>query len=697
MLASLIVVGCGGGGGDSPAASTTLSGTAAVGAPIVGATVTVKCAAGTALSNIPSTSATGAWTVTLSGQTLPCAVSVSGGTVNGVANTTAYQSIANSLGTVNVTPLTSLLVANLAGTSTPDTWFTGLTPAQLSAITTTQVSTSLANLRTALNLTALNTIDPITLPFNPASGVVMDDILTALGSAMVSNPALSYSNLLASAGASAGATITPPAGLNTALVTALAGTTSGGGTGGTTGTAAQYFSKKAVGNTWTWLGTSQPNPNSSTEVITVTAATGNTVTITDTYTSGGTTSPTDTGTFQLDAAGAWIVNFGAFTKVLLPATFSVGKTWVSVLADVATGNSATISTIAAFNVTRTVPAGTFTDCLQVNSTSSSTNAGVTTTTNTTEYYSPTAGVFVDALDTFSSGGTKTTQLQAGYVANSVTPTGITAAANTTAQNLTVGTAISSFTPLAASGGTAPYTYSHSGTLPAGLSFNSSTGAVTGTPTVAYTTANLVFSVKDMNNVTASTTSTVSFTVTAVVSASGTAAQYFSKKAVGNSWTWLNTVTPTQQFTETTTITAATGGVITLSNSNTSSGVAGAPFVYTTKIDASGAWVYISGPYTKIVLPATFSAGTNWVSEPADTATGLSAKTSSVAAFNVTRTVPAGTFTDCLQVNSTWSQTTGGITSNYTSTEYYSPTAGIYVESSSPDYISQLQAGYIANP
>jgi Putative Ig domain len=89
---------------------------------------------------------------------------------------------------------------------------------------------------------------------------------------------------------------------------------------------------------------------------------------------------------------------------------------------------------------------------------------------------------------------------------------ISATATTTAQNLNVGTAMTSFSPLTASGGATPYTYSHTGTLPTGLSFNSSTGAVTATPTATYATANLVFSVKDANNIVASTTSTVSFTV-----------------------------------------------------------------------------------------------------------------------------------------------------------------------------------------
>lgn len=92
---------------------------------------------------------------------------------------------------------------------------------------------------------------------------------------------------------------------------------------------------------------------------------------------------------------------------------------------------------------------------------------------------------------------------------------ISAIATNAAQSLAVGTAISSFTPLTASGGVTPYTYSYTGTLPAGLSLNASTGAVTGTPGAAYTATSVKFSVKDANNVAASTTSTVSFTVAAL--------------------------------------------------------------------------------------------------------------------------------------------------------------------------------------
>src|SRR5664279_2236473 len=97
------IAACGGGGGSNvaPAIVGTLSGTAAVGAPIVGATVKVICASGSALTSQPSSSV-GLWQVTLTGQTFPCAAQVNGGTINGVANTSQFHSIAMGVGTLNI-------------------------------------------------------------------------------------------------------------------------------------------------------------------------------------------------------------------------------------------------------------------------------------------------------------------------------------------------------------------------------------------------------------------------------------------------------------------------------------------------------------------------------------------------------------------------------------------------------------------
>jgi len=98
---------------------------------------------------------------------------------------------------------------------------------------------------------------------------------------------------------------------------------------------------------------------------------------------------------------------------------------------------------------------------------------------------------------------------------SADPEPITATAGPiTSVSGSTGTAITSFFPFASvQNGVAPYTYFVSaGVLPTGLSLNSSTGLVTGTPTVAQGASNVTFTVRDSNNVLASTTSIVSFDV-----------------------------------------------------------------------------------------------------------------------------------------------------------------------------------------
>jgi hypothetical protein len=70
----------------------------------------------------------------------------------------------------------------------------------------------------------------------------------------------------------------------------------------------------------------------------------------------------------------------------------------------------------------------------------------------------------------------------------------------------VNTAIAAFVPVTASGGTTPYTFSLSGgALPAGMSFNATTGQVSGTPTAALTTTTFTVTVTDATNATSSKT------------------------------------------------------------------------------------------------------------------------------------------------------------------------------------------------
>ncbi|MDD5029294.1 MAG: fibronectin type III domain-containing protein, partial [Rhodoferax sp.] len=213
-------------GGSSPEATTGITGIAAVGAPIVNGTVNIQCAAGNAIAST-TTSNDGVFQFNLTGQTLPCAVQVSGGMVNSVTNATPYHSIAVTVGTVNVTPMTDLLLANLAATATPSTWFTalGTSKTPLTTINQTAVDASIAKIRSTLAaLAPLVTLNPVTSAFTAAAGNSMDDTLAAFKAAMT-KASVSYSTLLSAAATPA---FTAPTGFSAALGNTFAATVSGG-------------------------------------------------------------------------------------------------------------------------------------------------------------------------------------------------------------------------------------------------------------------------------------------------------------------------------------------------------------------------------------------------------------------------------------------------------------------------------------
>lgn len=191
LTMAAFLAGCG--GGDDPAPAASLSGVAAVGAPITNGTVAVQCAGGAALNT--TTSTTGAWQVSFSGQTLPCAVQVSGGTISGSTNTTPYHSIALSLGTVNVTPLTDLIVAQLAGAN-PQTWFGSPVFTNVNA---GAVQTALNNVVSGLGIAStLGSVNPITTAFKAEPSDAVDKLLEALKTALTST-SQTYAALLSAA------------------------------------------------------------------------------------------------------------------------------------------------------------------------------------------------------------------------------------------------------------------------------------------------------------------------------------------------------------------------------------------------------------------------------------------------------------------------------------------------------------------
>ena len=239
---------------------------------------------------------------------------------------------------------------------------------------------------------------------------------------------------------------------------------------------------------------------------------------------------------------------------------------------------------------------------------------------------PTTGLLSGTPTTIYSTSPVTIKVRDSFVVSStastinfsVNPTISAVATNSVSQNYEVGTTIVSFYPLVASGGAQPYTYTASTLLPAGLSLNSTTGLISGTPTTPTSSTNIGFTVTDSLGQTASTTVNITFTVFAVITATA-----------NNTTTRL--FTPNQVITPFNPLTAANGsGLYTYSVSagslpagislNTSTGsISGTPTVTGTSTftisvkdsinvvaaTTSGIQtVYIASPITATANPTT---------------------------------------------------------------------------------------------
>ncbi|HIV71097.1 MAG TPA: hypothetical protein H9903_09215 [Candidatus Aquabacterium excrementipullorum] len=147
LAASLLIAACGGGGGgDKPASGSgaaILSGTAAAGLALVGS-VTVKDANG--VTRTVSIGSNGAYTVDVSGLTAPFLLRASG-TAGG--STYVVHSAATSAdvnGNINITPLTDLILSNVAGQIASNYFDSG----SFSGLSATQLSTEAAKLKEKL-------------------------------------------------------------------------------------------------------------------------------------------------------------------------------------------------------------------------------------------------------------------------------------------------------------------------------------------------------------------------------------------------------------------------------------------------------------------------------------------------------------------------------------------------------------------
>ncbi|CAJ3746846.1 cell wall surface anchor family protein [Burkholderia pseudomallei] len=213
MCAALVACG-GGGGGNAPATdntpTTTTGGTAAIGSPIIGGTVELKCASSATAS--ATTGTDGSWSASLKSTDYPCVARVSGGQANGTAFASALHSIAAAPGTTNITPLTDIMVGVL-GKQDPAAWFDSAKSNDLtSTITAANLNSSLATLATALatlpGKPALpGGFNPLNSPFKAEKGDAGDGLLEIYGAALAAS-GLSQSDAATKAANSAALTRT---------------------------------------------------------------------------------------------------------------------------------------------------------------------------------------------------------------------------------------------------------------------------------------------------------------------------------------------------------------------------------------------------------------------------------------------------------------------------------------------------------
>jgi len=169
VLSTAILAACGGGGSsDGPAAGPTplaLTGVAATGAPIAGQLVEAKCSSGTGTA---TSNADGSYTISVTGGVLPCVLKIT------PATGPALYSVASGTGssaTVNISPVTHLVVANLTG-GDPAAYFTAFDATAAASVTDANVTAAVTAVKTTLLAAGvdLGTIDVLAGTLTPATG-----------------------------------------------------------------------------------------------------------------------------------------------------------------------------------------------------------------------------------------------------------------------------------------------------------------------------------------------------------------------------------------------------------------------------------------------------------------------------------------------------------------------------------------------
>ncbi len=186
LFLALLLSACGGGGGGSAPEDLTqgeFSGTAAIGAPVAGGTLELRCASGTRSA---TTGPDGRYRVALEKTLqLPCVMFVRDGTVAGQPNRESLAGVLLRLGGVaNVTPWTHLITARLLG-GEPNNAIRAFSASELTRLLADdKVAAARAFVREQLAKVLGNApsadIDPIGTAFEAVPGNGMDDLVSAI-------------------------------------------------------------------------------------------------------------------------------------------------------------------------------------------------------------------------------------------------------------------------------------------------------------------------------------------------------------------------------------------------------------------------------------------------------------------------------------------------------------------------------------